>query len=306
MHSIWTINHDFIKFTYFLAFVSYEFADELKKGSATSVAFLQRPHRRPFPPGLTLRSGCAKDSLLMTDAMREEGLRDTNPKPPITAVAEAAKLLREMILEKGDGAFLGSREDLVQRLSVGHVTLQQAARLLERERLLFVRRGTNGGYFARIPDEAGVKDMVATYLRARHVSYRNIHLITTSLESEMERLAARSEDESARKDLVSISESIKTVDSNDVREVLRLHTTYLKIVCRMAANPLGELIILVTLKLFAELRPESTARAPDDAEKWRYTRLKIIQCILDHDEEAVVLYSRRWAKYVNDQLISPS
>jgi len=236
--------------------------------------------------------------------MKEESARDTNPKTSITAVAEAAKLLREMILEKGDGAFLGSREDLVQRLGVGHVTLQQAARLLERERLLFVRRGTNGGYFARVPDEAGVKEMIATYLRARHVSYRDVHLITTTLESEMERLAACSEDESARRDLVAISESIKRVDSNDSREILRLHATYLKIVCRMAANPLGELMILVTLKLFSELRPGSTVSEPDDAEKWRHTRLKIIHAILDHDEEAVLLYSRRWAKYVNDQLVS--
>jgi GntR family transcriptional repressor for pyruvate dehydrogenase complex len=235
--------------------------------------------------------------------MKEESAEDESQKSSITAVAEAAKLLREMILEKGDGAFLGSREDLVQLLGVGHVTLQQAARLLERERLLFVRRGTNGGYFARAPDEAGVKEMVATYLRARHVSYRDIHIITTTLESEMERLAARSEDESARRDLVAISESIERADSNDARELLRLHATYLKIVCRMAANPLGELIILVTLRLFSELRPGSTARAPDDAEKWRYTRLKIIHAILDHDEEAVLMYSRRWAKYVNNQLI---
>jgi len=238
--------------------------------------------------------------------MKEESARDQSPKLSITAVAEAAKLLREMILEKGDGAFLGSREDLVQLLGVGHVTLQQAARLLERERLLFVRRGTNGGYFARVPDEAGVKEMVATYLRARHVSYRDIHIITTTLESEMERLAACSKDEAARRDLVAISEAIERVDSNDDREILRLHGTYLKIVCRMAANPLGELIILVTLKLFSELRPESTARSPDDAEKWRHTRLKIIHAILDHDEEAVLLYSRRWAKYVNGQLVSPS
>ena len=236
--------------------------------------------------------------------MKEESARDTNQKSPITAVAEAAKLLREMILEKGDGAFLGSREDLVQRLGVGHVTLQQAARLLERERLLFVRRGTNGGYFARVPDEAGVKEMIATYLRARHVSYRDIHLIATTLESEMERLAARSEDEAARKDLVAISELIERVDLSDVRAPLRLHANYLKIVCRMAANPLGELITLVTLKLFSELRPGSTVSEPGDAQKWRHTRLKIIQAILDRDEEAVLLYSRRWAKYVNNQLIS--
>ena len=270
------------------------------------VASLQRLHRHRLPPGLTQRSGYAKDSLLMTGAMKEESSGGKNQKVSITAVAEAAKLLREMILEKGNGAFLGSREDLVQLLGVGHVTLQQAARLLERERLLFVRRGTNGGYFARAPDEAGVGEMVATYLRARHVNYRDVHMITATLESEMERLAARSEDESARRDLVAISESIETAGSNDVRELLRLDTTYLKIVCRMAANPLGELIILVTLRLFSEMRPGSMLRAPDDADKWRYTRLKIIHAILDHDEEAVLLYSRRWAKYVNDRLISPS
>ena len=274
--------------------------------TVASVVFLQRLHRYPILPELTQAGGCVKDSSLMTDAMKEESQGDRAQKSSITAVAEAAKLLRELILEKGDGAFLGSREDLVQLLGVGHVTLQQAARLLERERLLFVRRGTNGGYFARAPDEAGVEEMVATYLRAKHVSYRDVHMITATLESEMERSAARSEDESARKDLEAIAESIERSGSTDVRELLRLDAIYLEIVCRMAANPLGELIILVTLRLFSEMRPGSMLRAPDDAEKWRYTRLKIIHAILDHDEEAVLLYSRRWAKYVNDRLISPS
>lgn len=242
----------------------------------------------------------------MAGAEKESPWGSKNKKTSQTAVAEAAKLLREMILEKGNGAFLGSREELVQALGVGHVTLQQAARLLERERLLLVRRGTNGGYFARAPDEAGVEEMVATYLRAKHVSYRDVHIITATLQSEMERSAARSDNELARRDLEAICESIEKASSNDIRELLRLDTNYLKIVCRMAANPLGELIILVTLRLFSELRPGSLLRAPDDAEKWRYTRLKIIRAILEHDDEAALMYSRRWAKYVNDRIISPS
>lgn len=232
--------------------------------------------------------------------------RGKNQKTQITAVAEAAKKLREIILEKGDGAFLGSREDLVLALGVGHVTLQQAARLLERERLLFVRRGTNGGYFARVPDEAGVEEVVATYLRAKHVGYRETHMITAALEGEMARLAARSDDAAARSELQAICETIERADLCDLREAIRLDTRYLEIVCRLAANPLGELIMLVTLRLFFEVAPGTLLKGSDDIENWRRTRVKIIHAILEGDEDAVEFYIRRWSKYLDGKILPPA
>ena len=63
----------------------------------------------------------------------------------------AADQLREILLRQQEGEMIGSEDDLVARLGVSRVTVRQAARLLEREGVLRVRRGINGGYFASRP-----------------------------------------------------------------------------------------------------------------------------------------------------------
>jgi GntR family transcriptional repressor for pyruvate dehydrogenase complex len=223
-------------------------------------------------------------------------------KARATAVAEAARKLREIILERGDGSFLGSREELVQTLGVGHVTLQQAARLLERERLLFVRRGTNGGYFARVPDESGVEEVVATYLRARKVGFREAHAVASVLQVEMARLAARSRDEAGRSQLGPLYERIEKADLSDPRELMRLDTVHVELTHRLAANPLGELILLVTRRLFFEAGPGSLLRTLDDVEYWRRTRLSMLRAFQDHDEEYAELITRRFGARLSQNL----
>lgn len=68
-----------------------------------------------------------------------------------TAVSATVDMLRDEILQRDDGEWLGWEDDLVERLGVSRPTLRQAARLLEAEELLVVKRGTNGGLFARRP-----------------------------------------------------------------------------------------------------------------------------------------------------------
>ena len=224
------------------------------------------------------------------------------PKARTTAVAEAARKLREIILERGDGSFLGSREELVQALGVGHVTLQQAARLLERDRLLSVRRGANGGYFARVPDESGVEEVVAVYLRAKKVGFQEAHVVASALHVEMMRLAARSRDEAGRSELASLYERIETANLSDQRELLRLDAVQLELLYRLAANPLGELILLVTRRLFFEVGPRSLLQTLDDVEYWRRSRLSLIRAVQDHDEEFAEIISRRFGARLSENL----
>src|SRR5262245_8952897 len=84
-----------------------------------------------------------------------------------SAAHRAARVLREEILDRGDGEFLGGEEELMRRLGVSRPTLRQAARLLEQEKALLVRRGVKGGYYARRPDVGSLADAAAFYLRAR-------------------------------------------------------------------------------------------------------------------------------------------
>ena len=60
-------------------------------------------------------------------------------------VPDAAEALREMVFAAEPDSRIGSLPDLARRLGVGIGTVQQAARVLEHEGLLEVRRGPGGG-----------------------------------------------------------------------------------------------------------------------------------------------------------------
>ena len=221
-----------------------------------------------------------------------------------TAVSAAAVQLREIILQRGDGAYLGSQEDLIRLLGVGRVTLQQTARLLERERLLMVRRGVNGGYFARLPDEAGVEETVAIYLRAKNSGYREAFPISTALSLEMARLAALSNDEAGRQRLRIVGEQIEAIQFAGVAgELSSLDHAYNDAVCNLANNPLGELILLVTRRLFSEAGPGGLVPTAEDRESWRRDRANMVRAILAHDEDCVQIVYRRFFARLHSRMV---
>src|ERR1700744_3210216 len=72
--------------------------------------------------------------------------------------------LRDLALATPEGEFLGSEDALVETLEVSRSTVRQSARLLEREGILQVRRGLNGGYFAGRASLRTVEAAVSGYL----------------------------------------------------------------------------------------------------------------------------------------------
>ena len=85
-----------------------------------------------------------------------------------SAIDTAAANLRSIVHSAEEGALLGSEEALVTKLGVSRATVRQAARLVEREGLLRVRRGINGGYFAARPDAHSIKAAVSSHLERLH------------------------------------------------------------------------------------------------------------------------------------------
>src|SRR3954470_1034014 len=85
-----------------------------------------------------------------------------------SAVQRAAAKLRARAMGMEEGTLLGSEEELMTALEVSRPTLRQAAALVAQERLISIRRGVNGGYFAALPDSMTVARMAAIYLQSRH------------------------------------------------------------------------------------------------------------------------------------------
>src|SRR5579885_2375590 len=100
------------------------------------------------------RSGAAR-------AMAGQAARAMGGTDGPSAVEVAAGALRGAALACADGERIGSEEDVLERIGVSRPTLRQAARLLESEELLVVRRGVKGGFFARRPTTDAVARMAS-------------------------------------------------------------------------------------------------------------------------------------------------
>jgi GntR family transcriptional regulator, transcriptional repressor for pyruvate dehydrogenase complex len=152
--------------------------------------------------------------------------RDTEKRKNASVAHSTAAALREEILALGEGGtFLGSEDELLERFGVSRPTLRQAARILEQEHLLVVRRGTSGGFFTRYPSTDAVTHVASVYLRSRHTQLRDLWGATKLIAPEIARLAAANPSTDARAEFAeftALPEHDVLVGSRTfVREVVR-------------------------------------------------------------------------------------
>jgi GntR family transcriptional regulator, transcriptional repressor for pyruvate dehydrogenase complex len=106
------------------------------------------------------------------------------------AIEAAAVKLRAIVRQSEDGALIGSEDMLLEKLGFSRSTVRQVARLLEREGILRVRRGLNGGYFSSRPDRASVARTVSAYLETLEMNAQDVTVIASVLWVEVLRKAA--------------------------------------------------------------------------------------------------------------------
>jgi DNA-binding FadR family transcriptional regulator len=133
-----------------------------------------------------------------------------------STVARTASILREEILASADaGRFIGYEEDLLARLSVSRATLRQAARVLEQEQLLTVKRGVGGGFYARRPTTEAVAHIASIYLRAEGVDLTDLQQTYALVMTENLRLAASNPSPRVRGRLVEFVDEYQARLRND-------------------------------------------------------------------------------------------
>jgi GntR family transcriptional regulator, transcriptional repressor for pyruvate dehydrogenase complex len=110
----------------------------------------------------------------------------------------AARKLRAEILARDRDAYLGSETELMERLQLSRSTLRQAARILEQEQLLTVRRGIGGGYFGSRPDATAIANAASLYLRLQNATFLDVLNSANLINMEIARLAAASKDKRLR------------------------------------------------------------------------------------------------------------
>jgi DNA-binding FadR family transcriptional regulator len=198
-------------------------------------------------------------------------------------VQQTAERLRDLLFAVPSGTRLGALPELARKFGVGIVTVQQAARILEHEGVLEVRRGPGGGYYGTRPDDAALERAIAAYMRVHPTSFEEAADITSLLFNELVPAACACRDERLRQSLRHLGDRVEACHSEAERGAFEADLQDL--LFAMVDRPLFEALTRVTLR-FAETR-----RAPliDGSRAgiadWKAGRRRIIDAILAQDVE---------------------
>jgi GntR family transcriptional repressor for pyruvate dehydrogenase complex len=216
--------------------------------------------------------------------------------PRRQVVQAAAAKLRDLILAREPGTQIGSLNEVAQLLGVGIVTVQQAARILEHEGLLAVRRGPGGGYYGTRPDEAALERAFAAYLRVHGFGQRESQQLLSLLDCEIAPTAARCKDESLRQGIRSLLERVDGCDSTDRR--VEFEKELRDLLLKMVARPLIELVCRVTQRLYVHTGAPIIFHGKDGFDTWRASRRRILEAILKRDEDLAQFEAERHRRLV--------
>jgi len=220
------------------------------------------------------------------------------PKQSRSTIAAAAEQLRALSRNAEEGALLGGEEALVGKLGVSRATIRQAARLLEREGLLMVRRGINGGYFAARPDVGTIEATVSAYLDTLGMDAEDVTVVASALWVEVLRKAAGLRNEAARSMAQQYREQVLAIRPDaPFRQILALEQASREAIFRLTGARYIELIFQINMA-FAQRRFEPTSAADDTeahrqfVQAWRNAKLLELAAISDGDPEIGVLAAR--------------
>lgn len=196
--------------------------------------------------------------------------------------ATAAKM-RDLIFAQEPDTQIGSLPEVARALGVGIVTVQQAARILEHEGLLEVRRGPGGGYYGTRPDQAALERSMGAYLHVHASGYHDALEMITLLDCELAEGAAACEDEGLRDRLRSLKARIDHVETGDER--VAFEEAMHDVIFAMVDRPLIELLARVTMRHSKEHPILTVFGDGEGAVAWKSWRHKVVQAILDKDGE---------------------
>ena len=206
-------------------------------------------------------------------------------------VSATAEKMRKLILALPPGAMIGSLPEVAKELEVGTVTVQQAARVLEHEGLLTVRRGPGGGYFGKRPDSLALERALASYLRSRRADNYEALEMMTLLDCELMPAAAQSKDAQQFNELRGLKAQVDSCVTGDERMAFEddLHAILFKMVDR----PLIELLAQVSMRFYRSRPIPPIFDGEDGIRAWRQWRHQIIDAVLARDPQRARFEAQR-------------
>jgi GntR family transcriptional repressor for pyruvate dehydrogenase complex len=211
--------------------------------------------------------------------------------PTPSLVNATTERLRDLILAQAPDALIGSLPELAKRLDVGVTTVQQAARVLEHEGLLRVRRGPGGGYFGGRPDALALERSLATYLRIRRTDDYEALEMMTLLDCELMPAAAQCTAERLFDELRALQQRID--HCSDSEERIAFEDDFHAILFKMVDRPLIELLAQVSMRFYRSHPIPQIYEGDEGVRAWRQWRHQVIEAILARDAERARFEAQR-------------
>lgn len=222
----------------------------------------------------------------------------------------AASHLRDIILAAGDGELLGSEEEIIAQLQVSRPTLRQVARLLEREGLLSVKRGVNGGYFAARPRVEDIEASVSAYLQMIDADYEEINEVASALWVLVVRKAANLSKQTAGILAQTMRGHIHPVsDKADLTEIVIAEEKHRREIFNVVNSPYIELIFQINTSFASSHFPHDPRRMDNSPEHrqfvgaWRRAKLLEIEAIANRDQALAELAARHYRQLFYQRLL---
>jgi DNA-binding FadR family transcriptional regulator len=217
-------------------------------------------------------------------------------------VVRTARTLAAMSMAVQDGAPLGSEGDLLEKLGISRPTLRQAAKIVEADRLIAVRRGTRGGVFATRPSAADAIRGPAQFLRLSGASLAQVHAVSRLVLEEAAAEAAGCADESLRRALRTFRARLDAEDAagDTAARAIQRETEFAHVICRMSGNPAIALFVEISYTFgFLSAHLDLCATQADRRANREGLR-GVCEAVLARDVEAARSMMRRRAETMAD------
>lgn len=227
-----------------------------------------------------------------------------------SATEVAAQQLRQIVLSMGPGEFIGSEELLISRLACSRSTVRQVARLLEREGLLKVRRGINGGYFGSRPDAGTIEATVSSYLEMLDIDSFDVTVVASALWVEAMRKAATGEHGEVQPTATRLMAKVKAIkDDASFEKVREVEMLVQSAIFDLARSPYVRLIFDINVafsrRRFSQPIPDDTsAEHRAFVRAWRDAKLLELSAIHQGDVELAGMAGQHSRKIWHRRIIS--
>lgn len=215
-------------------------------------------------------------------------------------LAHTVRSLLKMSQTHGAGEFLGAEGELLQKMGVSQPTLRQAAKILQNDGMLVVRRGRKGGYYAARPGSKDVLRTVAHYLHLQGATLGDVYAVTNSIFESNSTAAACCTDPALRDQLAHLRENID--EQRSPADFIRSEVELMRLLGKMCGNPAAQLFIEISYEFGLESRQTSLYKFEADRQQARALQRGLCDAVLAGDAEVARLISQRRSAMMRDWL----